>query len=68
MFSRNLKPRKKKANQIELTVFQEKKVKNVTNILGERLLLGWSEERESFEKIVVMEMRGRGIHSKLGMK
>lgn len=35
-----------------------KKVKTVTNILGETLLLGWSEERESFEKMVFMEMEG----------
>lgn len=33
-------------------------MKTVTNILGERLLLGWSEERESFEKIVFTEMKG----------
>ena len=33
-------------------------MKTVTNILGERLLLGWSEERESFEKMVFMEMEG----------
>lgn len=31
-------------------------MKNVTNILRERLFLGWGEERESFEKIVFMEM------------
>lgn len=37
-------------------MFWDKKVKNVINILRERLFLGWGEERESFEKIVFMEM------------
>lgn len=53
---KELKERKKQ--NILNNRFSGKKVKTVTNILGERLLLGWSEERESFEKIVFMEMEG----------